>query len=138
MFLIFRETLVLCLGVIVAAAAATICRLWGNKLELLPGVVVPILFCLGRASLVSNCPKIATAIRRVLYQLLRAFALIMLFLFEIGVGLFIDAKDIPMAVWAVIGGFGVTYIAFVYFAESMQTSEAANCTIGHNNCIQRQ
>jgi drug/metabolite transporter (DMT)-like permease len=60
----------------------------------------------------------------VVCQLLRALAIILLYLFETGVGLFVDAKDIPMAVWAIIGGFGVAYVAFVYLAEMVQDKGA--------------
>jgi hypothetical protein len=73
-------------------------------------------------SFVRGCPKNTSAIRQALYQVLHAFALIMLLLFEMGMGLFIEAKDIPAAVWAVVAGFGVIYVLSICIAESMQTS----------------
>jgi hypothetical protein len=120
--LIYRETLVLCFGVVVAASAAMACRFLGIKLELLPGVVVPIAYCLMRLSFTNQHPRSTTAICWAIGQVLRALALIMLLLFEMGVGLFIEAKDIPWEMWAIIGGFGVAYVAFCYTGETMQSS----------------
>lgn len=117
--IILREICVLCLGVVVAGVAAIVCRLLGNKLELLPGVVVPIVFCLGRLVCVPGCSNDMGMGRRVACQLLRAFALITLLLFEMGVGLFIEARDIPFAAWAVVGGFGAAYVFFIHVLESL-------------------
>lgn len=138
MFVILREILVLCLGVIVAVVAAIVCRLCGNKLELLSGIVVPICFCLGRVSLTSACPKNMCAVRQALYQILRAFALIMLLLFEMGMGLFIESKDIPVAVWAVIVGFGMVYVLSIYIAESMQKLWTEDFVFDGNDYIQSE
>jgi hypothetical protein len=134
MFRILRETQVLCLGVLVAVAAPILCRLCGNKLELLPGIVVPICFCLGRLALLPGCPKHTFTLRQILHQALCAISLIMLFLFELGVGLFIDAKDIPLTVWAVVGSFGVAYVISICIAESIRGSWAESCVIDHNIC----
>ena len=138
MFLIFRETLILCLGAVIAVVALMTCRLCGNRLELLPGIVVPVCFCLGRLLFVPGCPKHTRGIRRVFYQVVRAFALIMLFLFEISMGLFIDANDIPLAVWAIVCSFGVLYVISICVVESMQTSVATTCTIDGNTYIQHR
>jgi len=113
-------------------------RICGNKLELLPGVVVPICFCLGRMSFVPGCPKSASAIRQTFYQILRAFALIMLLLFEMGVGFFLDAKDIPAGVWAVVGGFGVIYVTSICIADSMQTSCVKIGVVDGNDYMQNE
>jgi hypothetical protein len=128
-FLIFRETTVLCLGAATAAAAAAISRLLGNRLELLPGIVVPIAFCLGRLCFARQCSEATTAIRRAICQLLLAFALIALFVFEMGVGLFIDANDIPIGAWAIVGCFGAAYVVCVLVAESVRASKATKCAI---------
>ena len=63
-----------------------------------------------------------STIRQASYQLLRTFALIMLLLFELGMGLFIEAKDIPAAVWAVVVGFGMAYVLSMWVVEWMQRS----------------
>ena len=134
--LLLRETLVLGLGVVVAALADIVFRLCGNRLELLPGIVVPICFCLVRLVFFPGCSANAGAIWQAVYQLMRAFGLIMLLLFEMGVGLFLGAKDIPGFVWGIIGGFGVAYVASVYIAESIQTSVEIR-SIGPSDSVQR-
>ena len=137
MFVILRETSVLCLGVIVAAGAALTCRLWGNRLELLPGIVVPICFCLGRLSFMPGYPKNISSIRQALYQMLRAFALIMLLLFEMGVGLFIEADDIPAVVWGIVACLGIFYIISILVAESLPTSSTHDCLPDGGEYMQR-
>ena len=64
--------------------------------------------------------KESSKIRRVIYQVLRAFALIMLLLFELGMGLFISANDIPCEAWAIVFCFGAAYVISVYVIESIQ------------------
>ena len=54
----------------------------------------------------------------------------MLFLYEMGVGLFLGAKDIPAAVWAVVAGFGAAYVVVVYFAESVVGKQRIDAASG--------
>jgi len=134
MFVIARETFVLCLGTVIAAIAPPIFRFFGNRLELLPGIVIPIVFCLGRLIFVPACPQGIGTLRQIAYSLLRAFALIMLFLFELGVGLFAGANDIPGFVWAIIGCFGVAYVMSIFVIEKMRPPEA-NAAVTPNGIL---
>jgi hypothetical protein len=137
-FVAFREALVLLLGFPIAASIPMVCTLFGIRLEPLPEIVAAMFFCLGRAAFVPRCPDNSTAFRRVLYQVLRAFALIVLMLFEVEVGLCFVVKDIPNEAWAFIGSVGAVYIIFVCLAESMLTADTAEYTINCNDDMRRE
>jgi hypothetical protein len=112
-----REALVLLVGVAVSGAAAIILERVGRDLEFVHGIVIPIAFCLVRAAFVSGCAQETTWGRRLAYQVFIAGALIALLLFEMGVGLFAGARDIPMTVWMVVAGFGGVYCVMICVAE---------------------
>lgn len=48
-----------------------------------------------------------------------AASLILLLLFEAGIGMFLGAKGIPLAVWAIVMGFGAGYLLVVSIAEAL-------------------
>jgi hypothetical protein len=89
---------------------------------------MPIFFCLGRAAFAPSPPRNAVAIRRFVHQVLVALALVMLLLFEIGLGLFAGANDIPATVWMVVGSFAVVYVALICITESMRAPAATGKT----------
>ncbi len=116
---LIRETLVLALGILLAAIAALAFQGDRDGLHLLCAIVVPIFFCLGRAAFAPSPPRNAAAIRRFIHQVLVALALTMLFVFETVVGLFAGAKDIRVVVWTVVSDFAIVYVAIICITESM-------------------
>jgi len=62
----------------------------------------------------------------------------MLLLFELGMGLFIEAKDIPAEVWAIVVGFGMLYVVSVCIAEAMQTARTDKYVVGSDDCIRSE
>ena len=133
MFFVIRETAVLGGGVIIAIVAAILGRQHGRDLDVMLGIVLPIIFCLARLACVSRVPGNTTMLRYMIHQLSWAFALIMLFLFELGVGLFILAKDIPFLYWGVIAAFATAYLAAMYAVESLQTPQSTEAVVHDNH-----
>jgi hypothetical protein len=118
--ILIREVQVLGAGIVVSATISLALQHLGKDLELIHGIVVPILFCLGRAAFVTSQPHNISALRRVISQIMLAFALIVLLLFEMGIGLFATANDIPIEVWCIIIGFGILYLFLMCCAESLR------------------
>ncbi len=108
-----RETIVLLLGCLFAFIGSLIL---GNANQefaaLASAIILPIVFCLIRASLIQRRDSALTAFRDVGYQLCLGIAFVFLLLFEMSLGLFLGAADIPAAVWLIVGGFGMGYVFF--------------------------
>jgi hypothetical protein len=83
----------------------------------LAALFIPIFVCFVRAGFVRKPSECVSKLRSVLYQVLIAFALISLLVFEIGVGLFVGAPGIPLNAWLIVAGLGVIYVTFLCLAD---------------------
>ena len=108
-----RETFVLMLGCLLSFIGSLIL---GNAnrdyAALASAILLPIVFCLIRASLVKRPDSTLSGIRHVGYQLCLGLALVLLLLFEMSLGLFLGAADIPTVMWMIVAAFGMGYVLF--------------------------
>lgn len=88
----------------------------------LAALFIPIIVCLVRVGFVRMPSPNASKLRSILYQITIALALILLLLYEIGMGLFIGAIGIPLVAWLVVAGFGMLYVIFFCLAEAIDPS----------------
>jgi hypothetical protein len=113
-----RETFVLMLGCLLSFIGSL---MLGNAnrdfTALASAILLPILFCLIRAALVKRPGSTLSGIRHVGYQLCLGFALVLLLLFEMSVGLFLGAADIPTVMWIIVAAFGMGYVFFFTVAS---------------------
>ena len=122
-----RETVVLTLGCLVTFIGSL---LLGNAnrdfAALASAVLLPIVFCLIRVSLVKRPDSTLSGLRHVGYQLCLGLALVLLLLFEMSMGMFLGAADIPIGMWMVVGAFGMAYVVFFCLAFQIgSTTELA-------------
>lgn len=108
-----REIVVLLFGCVLALVGSLIV---GNAnrdfAALVTAIVIPIVFCLIRVTLVKRPDSALSGFRHFGYQLCLGFAFVLLLLFETLLGLFWGAADIPAVVWWIVGGFGMGYVLF--------------------------
>ena len=108
-----RETVVLLLGCLFAFIGSLILGNANREFAALASaILLPIVFCLIRASLVKRPDAALSAFRVNGYQLCLGIAFVFLLLFEMSLGLFLGAADIPAAMWLIVGGFGMGYVLF--------------------------
>lgn len=120
-----RESGVLAIGCVVSAIVAYLLNFGQPRLKMMPfanplaALFIPIIVSLVRAAFVRKPSADVSKLRSILYQVSIALALILLLLFEIGVGLFIGAVGIPIFAWLIVAGFGMLYVLFFCFAEAI-------------------
>ncbi|MDY0169579.1 MAG: hypothetical protein RBS80_23760 [Thermoguttaceae bacterium] len=108
-----RETVVLLLGCLFVFIGALILGNANREFAALASaIILPIVFCLIRASLIKRPDSALSAFRSVGYQLCLGIAFVFLLIFEMSLGLFVGAADIPATVWLIVGGFGMGYVSF--------------------------
>ncbi len=73
-------------------------------------ILFPIIFCLIRAMSVGRASTVLSSWREFSYQLCIGIAFVFLLLFEMSLGLFYGAADIPASWWVIVGGFGMGYV----------------------------
>jgi Ca2+/Na+ antiporter len=117
---VFRECVVLLLGIAVSLVASLFGNAGRDFGALVAAILFPIAFCLIRAALVRYPPHTLSALRRAGFHMTLSFALILLLAFEMGVAMFAGADDIPIAVWRVIGAFGIGYVVFFAVAHHLR------------------
>ena len=105
-----RECFVLAIECAITWAAVALVGNGRVPANPIAAMLLPIGFCLARAAMAGRPNPIHSQIRQTVRQLAIAVALIFLLLFEIAVGWFIGAKDIPPAVWCIVVGFGCIYV----------------------------
>lgn len=113
MIVAIREMFVLILGCVFSFIGSL---MFGNANRdfgaLASAILLPIVFCLIRASLATPLESTLSGTRRVSYQLCFSVALVLLLLFEMSFGIFLGAPDIPAAVWVIVAAFGMGYVIF--------------------------
>lgn len=118
-----RESGVLLLGCLLNAIVAYLMDDGRPRPKMMPfanplaALFIPIFVCFVRAGFVPKPSEAVSKLRSILYQVLIAFALISLLLFEIGVSLFLGAPGIPLNAWLIVAGFGVMYVTFLCLAD---------------------
>ena len=128
-----RETFVLMLGCLLSFIGSLIL---GNASRdfaaLASAILLPIVFCLIRASLVKRPDSTLSGIRHVGYQLCLGLALVLLLLFEMSLGLFLGSADIPAVMWMIVAAFGIGYVLFftVAFRVGSTTNQSYDCPFG--------
>ena len=117
---IFRECIVLLLGIAVSFVASQFGNADQDFGALIAAILLPVVFCLIRAALVRYPSHTPSALRRTGFQFALALGLISLLVFEMGVAMFAGAADIPIAVWVVIGAFGIGYVVLLAVAHHLR------------------
>ncbi len=119
---IFRECIVLLLGVAVSLLASLFGNAGRDFGALAAAILFPIAFCLIRAALVRYPSHTLPARRRTGFQLTLGLGLVSLLAFEMGLAMFAGVADIPLAVWAVVSAFGVGYVLLFAAAHHLRGS----------------
>jgi hypothetical protein len=114
-----RELLVIVTAFLLAALTTAIGRFLPDGVRLMMAILVPIAFCLGRAAFFPSARRLPPGWRRVVYSLLAAAAVVLLWLFEMSVGLLLGAAGIPAIVWLAIAAIGCTYVVLIGLARRM-------------------
>jgi drug/metabolite transporter (DMT)-like permease len=117
---IFRECIVLLLGVAVSLVASLFGNAGRDFAALVAAVLIPIAFCLLRAATVRYPSKTLSVSRRTGFQLAIGLAFASLLVFEMGVAMFAGAADIPLVVWVVVGVFGICYVLLFAVAHLLR------------------
>jgi hypothetical protein len=118
-----RESMVLLMGLAIQGAIAVAFSNVVKDLDLLHGIVAPIFVCVFRVAFFRAPAPAGSPRRWAVQQLLMAASLIVLMLFEMGTGLFMGAKGIPVGVWAVVLGCGLLYLALACVAEALNVTD---------------
>lgn len=115
---LIRECSFLLLGIVVvfATAPAANARGGGNPLIVL---FLAIILCLLRAGMAKAPNPDLLWRRRVASQVVLASALILLMLFEMGIGVIINVAQVPDALWLFASLFGLLYIGLSFVAHSL-------------------
>ena len=124
-YLLFREVVILATGVLVSATAALAFQGVAEGLHLLLAILAPLVFCLVRAGLVQYPPEGVSLVRRTGYQILVACALLVLLIFEYGVELLANGKNVPIEAGAVVLGFAIVYLVLIAIAEAVRVPRDA-------------
>lgn len=117
---IFRECIVLLLGIAVSLVASLFGNAGRDFAALVAAVLIPIAFCLLRAATVRYPSKTLSVARRTGFQLAIGLAFASLLVFEMGVAMFAGAADIPLVVWVVVGAFGICYVLLFVVAHLLR------------------
>jgi hypothetical protein len=124
-YLLFREVVILATGVLVSATAALAFQGVAEGLHLLLAILAPLVFCLVRAGLVQYPPEGVSLVRRTGYQILVACALLVLLIFEYGVEVLANGKNVPIEAGAVVLGFAIVYLVLIAIAEAVRVPRDA-------------
>ena len=122
-FCAFRELLVLLFGCAISSGLSMFLANGRQGINQMPAnpllaLFVPIIFCLIRASLAKS-PRPDTSVRRrTAYQVILAMALVLLLLFEVGIGLIVGTPGVTAVAWACVISIGLMYI--VVFCVAMR------------------
>ncbi len=111
-FVAIRESFVLLLACLVSFISLLIVRN-GNQdfAALTTAIVLPIVFCLIRASFVQRLGSTWSRRRQIGYQVCLGLALVLLLFFEMSLGLLLGVADIPAVVWLIVAAFGIGYVS---------------------------
>lgn len=111
--LALREARVVFIGALVACAG----NLFGNGnpggLGFAASLLLPIVFCLLRAAMISSPPAELAVVRQGLFQVLLAVALIVLLVFEFAIGQIAGLNGVSPDALGLLFVLGVTYV-FLY------------------------
>jgi hypothetical protein len=88
-----------------------------SSTALLVGILIPAAICLARAAFVKAPPRTVSVIRRGIFQVLMAAALICLLVCDVGAGLLLGFNTNSPLAWVVIGVLGVMYVLFFGLAQ---------------------
>ena len=110
--LALREARVVSIGALLACAGLFIGNGQPGGLGFAASLLIPIVFCLLRAAMVSSPPAELSVVRRGLFQVLLAVALIMLLVFEFAIGQIVANRISPDAL-GLLFVLGVSYV-FLY------------------------
>jgi len=119
---IFRECIVLLVGVAVSFVASLFGNAGRDIGALAAAILFPIAFCLVRAAMVRYPQGKLPLLRRGGFQLAIGLAIISLFVFEVGVAMFAGAADIPLGAWGVVASFGAGYVLLLCVAYRLSYS----------------
>lgn len=121
-----RESLVLLLGVMLQGAIVLAFSNAVKDLDLLHGIVAPIFVCVYRLALYRTPARAVSSGHYAVQQLSMALSLVVLLLFEAGMGMFMGAQGIPAGVWTTVMMMGLLYLALVCLAESLSRANSTN------------
>jgi len=111
--LALREARVVSIGALVACAG----NFFGNGqpggLGFAAALLLPIVFCLLRAAMISSPPPELSVVRRGLFQIVLAVALIVLLVFEFAIGQMAGLNRVSPDALGLLVVLGVTYV-FLY------------------------
>ena len=111
--LALREARVISIGALVVCAGNFIGNGNPGKLRFAASLLIPIVFCLLRAAMVSSPSTERSAVRRGLFLVLIAVALIALLVFEFTIGQIVGLNRISPDAVGLLFVLGVTYV-FLY------------------------
>ncbi len=114
---VFRECVVLLVGVAVSLLASLFGNAGRDFGALVAAILLPIAFCLIRAAMVRFPRAVLSLLRRGSYQITIGLALISLLVFEMGIAMLAGDADIPLGVWGVVAGFGAGYVSLFCLAH---------------------
>ncbi|MEM7478755.1 MAG: hypothetical protein AAF483_27545 [Planctomycetota bacterium] len=137
-FVAIRECGVLLLGCAFTALVAYLTDDGRPQPKMMPfanplaALFIPILVCFVRSGFVQRPASEISRLRSIVYQFTIAFALILLLIFEIGVGLFVGAQDIPLKALVVVSGFGALYVCVFCLADAINHVPRAGTESEHD------
>lgn len=110
LYVAVRETLVLLLGVVMSLILSLLLKNLAPAWSMAPTLVLPLALCIIRAGWTKIPHRSCTMLRYILASFFVAGAIVVLFLFEIMVGVLATSEDLPPAVWLIPAGLAVVYV----------------------------
>lgn len=111
LYVIVREGLVLLLGVVISLIVSLLTKNVAVDWKMAAALLVPVGLCLIRACWTSIPHRSCTFFRYFLASIFVAGAIVILFLFEILVGVLTAQNNLPVGVWIIPATLAAAYIA---------------------------